>query len=1147
MGMTAVSWDGIRGTLQWLLLLLLIGTIAAVGVAVHWWTAKDALLIQAVQTKLDELLPDCTVEFSSVRLAGASHFELTDLTLRARETHVLLAEVPRVVAEFDPELLTEHRQVAVRSVSIHSPEVLMLRDPDGRWSWEGISPPLPSAVASPAVSVTDGSIRIGIVHQNDSSNVNTAPFSGRIVPVAICRGLQLSLSPQAHRRFRLSGAGNADALGPVSLQGYIDGNHGDWRITGEAGAVRIRDPLLEMAGQFSPSMRTQLAELRRGQLRRDGHSPSETAPAPLRIAALTNSHGQPVSNHDSSLRTPPPEGTEESSPSLFRADVSLTFEIGRARDEEQVDYRLAGEVEHGQISELLLPIPLYDLEGSFEVTPAKVRIRNLRAVNGESSLFVDGAAQRVGEDWRQDFQVRATRLQMDERVRVFLTPGLKAAYDALRPTGMFDLDLHFSHEPNQPPEIQLRKFTAIDMRVLCEAFQYPVEQMRGTITQRTEDFYVDLKGTASGQPVTVTGTIRQEDAYDMQLTVRSEGIPIDRKLIDAFQEQEELREVLESLRPGGLVDFDARLVRDRRTQGEFKLAIEGTVREGRVNFVGFPYELTEVSGTFSHDPFLDDLWLFEDLQGHHGDARVTGRGVFVGEDSDEEHGLALELALVRIPIDHDLQKATLVANPDLRPVWSDFGLDGMLDVERARIGWRPGDEVEVELEGIQWKEGRIMPLALPYQWDQVNGALEWDGEKLKIHSLHGMHGETYLHIDGTRPEAPAYVQSPVSDAVAWRLHLADLKIVRLNPDDELRRALPEALREAVNTVDLRKPLNLQLAIDLKGWNSDEELVTARWQCLATFQGNTLHAGVPLTDVTGRARIQQGVWNGERLFLEGSVELETVRALDMPFTNVRGPFRMEGDRLLLGTPEFGGRKTQYSAENPYAGEQLRGDLYTGRVGLDAAVYFPDSGVPLYNLDVSVQDVELAEWAADWDVQARRLMGKLNASTQLQGRGTSAVSLNGQGWVQVTPAALFELPVFTDIFAILSFRPPDNTAFNYGYGDFTIEQGVFNFSEILLVGDALSLKGRGTVGFAGPERSALNLDFYSKATNRVPFLRPLIERFGSNWVRVQVVGTVSKPQPLIQPRIGPLDEAFRGFMDAVERGQLRTAPPRPPRNP
>ena len=152
----------------------------------------------------------------------------------------------------------------------------------------------------------------------------------------------------------------------------------------------------------------------------------------------------------------------------------------------------------------------------------------------------------------------------------------------------------------------------------------------------------------------------------------------------------------------------------------------------------------------------------------------------------------------------------------------------------------------------------------------------------------------------------------------------------------------------------------------------------------------------------------------------------------------------------------------------------------------------------------------------------------------------MSLEGKGWVQIVPAALYDPPVFAQVLSLLSARPaqPGDPAFKHAYGDFEIANGQFNFSKIKLAGDSLALGGVGTVGFAGQQYGRLNLDFLTKMS-RQGFMRPLAP-LGDDMIRVQVLGTVDRPIATVQPRIKFLDELFAPFMQAPAPPPRRDVP-------
>ena len=114
-----------------------------------------------------------------------------------------------------------------------------------------------------------------------------------------------------------------------------------------------------------------------------------------------------------------------------------------------------------------------------------------------------------------------------------------------------------------------------------------------------------------------------------------------------------------------------------------------------------------------------------------------------------------------------------------------------------------------------------------------------------------------------------------------------------------------------------------------------------------------------------------------------------------------------------------------------------------------------------------------------------------------------------------------------------------AFRSAHGEFTVHDGIFDFSQIALLGDAINLAGQGSVGYAGSQQNLVALEFHSQARNRLPLFR----LFQDKWVRVKVEGDVQHPRAKIVPTI-PLDEAYKNFLRTLETGSPITPRPVPP---
>ncbi len=1108
-----------------MVVLLLIAVITAGGIAARWWAVKDDILTDHIRSHLAATLPDCNVTFEAARMIDLAHFEVTHLVVQSRRSGEVLLRVPRVVIHVDPEILKRNQRVVIRELIAHSLEVHCIRDANNHWNWEGISANPPASQVSPEWSIRNGALRVGF----------ESPIDGQTRFVNV-QGIQATFRPESNQRYEFEGLGVAEAFGSLQLSGLLDTGTGEWQLRGAAGDVRLGDSLLELAARFSPQVQEQLAILRA-----------------TNQALLTQGIGRPQPQFvsvESHVLSPPLsklQGVPAGPASLLRADLAVQFELGQVTPEAKLEYHLTGQVTHGQVSELLLPVPLYDLDGKFRISPDLLEIKDLKASNGGSTLFINGSATKVGGVWGKNFLVRATQLSLDDRVRSFLWGRAAQFFDLLSPSGTFDVSVGFTQQPGGALTWKLEDFRAIDCRALCDYFRYPVEKVQGEVKQLGSGFAVNLRGEAAGRPVQVQGTVDPfNPVNDVDLKIDTTGFPVDQNLRNAFQrpEQKAIRAALETLRLNGTSgDVHVRVVRNPETKGKVFICINGELVDGTMNYTGFPYELTHLRGRLAYNPFDRNTWIFDNLKSRHGVAEISGRAVY---DLEDQHGhLIIEMGALQIPLDFDLERATTTASPEMKTAWNDFGIKGNVDIDQMSLSWRPGTKCQVTLDGIHWTNGELTPKSLPYSWHNVAGTLRWDGERLRIHSLHGDHNGAYLLINGAIPDS-AYVHIAPSNDVAWRMFLDEktLNIRKLNPDDELKRALPPHLSSTLETLQLKNTIDLTVGLDVKGWTKFPDLMTASWSTFATFNDNQLTAGVPLSKVTGNV-VHRGSWDGRNLEMEGFGEFETLRVLEMSFQKVQGPFLVKGNRLTIGTPKLSGNEPVHSPGNPYRKEQVRANIYGGQVGIDVELSLTGNAKTTpYRVELAVNDVELGEWARAHKYE--KLMGKVNGVLQASGRGTDTKSTTGQGWIQITPAALYELPVFAQMMTILSFRPaqPGDAAFNYAYADFTIHDEVFDFGNIELVGDALNFGGRGFVGFAGAKSGSLELDFNSRANRRIPILG----QFAGGWVWVQVFGTVNNPVAKVQPTIPYLDDAFSNFRQAVESGQRQPRTPpkilRPP---
>ena len=1143
-----------RGTLVWVV--LLIGGITAGGVVLvrDYLSRVDEILSQKIDAALSERVPEWDVSFSGVHADAAGVVTLSNVSLAVRGRDAPLIEIPEIVITLDRELFAESQSIHPRHVELVRPTVYVTRRADGIWNWSELAPPPRSDAAWPAVDITSGTV---IVHCERGPGVPETAFQ--------CRSVSGRLDPSGHRQFAVTATTDVDHAGALAVTGSLNLKTFAWDLQGDIAAIDTEQGILDVAAGMSPELRDRMAAL--SDAGRNPGAPAETENDRNSIRFATGSNHpatSPVSDRPEDFDADPELTTQLALPELgVRVQMDVHFNVAQSGKGAPLDYSVDATIHDGSIVNAALPVPLYGLHGRLRASADEIVIEELAAANEESLLAISGRATRQGDTFEKDFSVKATNIVLDRRVRDYMhTDSARKMYDQISPAGRFNLDVHVIQDAAGAWDVTLNEFTAIRCSLLHEQFQYPITDIAGSIRQEDDTFHAELEGMAGDRPITLRGYFRNPGPeIELAFQVEADRVPLDERFVNALQQpaHRQVRRAMETLRLGGLADIEASLLRPPGPKQKILLRLHADVYDGVLDYERFPYRLTKFQGTIDYDPLQAPIWYFTNLRGEHDGAVLTGSATF---DRREAPGrLDLKLTALQATLDRSLYDACRTAKPELATAWHQVSPQGVIDIGNAELAWTPGGPVDIHLPKVQLTHGRLKLAALPYQWDDVTGTASWKEGVISIHSLSGYHGETYLEIVGSDSPRAAYVDPTSRGSVTWLVHLEDVRIRKLVCDDELKQALPPGLRDVVLGLDPKGPLDLDFGTELKG--VAEENVTAHWWLRVRLDGNDVFAGVQLENAVGNVEIVDGVWDGSHVTADGYVEIVSARALDMPVRNAVGPFAIDGNQITVGTPDFedpAWRKwliapvTHTPDRNRYAGRQFDiNDFYSdrnqeGRLGMQGVVHLGDDPSRIqYRMHLTLRDASLRAWARDWDIRGEKLQGAVNGEVTLTGRGTSSKGILGEGWVQISPAALYELPVFAQLFALPSFKPIRETAFSYALGDFTMHDGLFDFSAIELTGDAGDLVGRGTVEFAEELPGRLNLDFYSRADDQllggitnVPF----IGRVFNNWVQVRVDGTLDDPRVVTMP--GNPIRSVQGILEDLDTVTRPIIPPglRPP---
>jgi hypothetical protein len=242
--------------------------------------------------------------------------------------------------------------------------------------------------------------------------------------------------------------------------------------------------------------------------------------------------------------------------------------------------------------------------------------------------------------------------------------------------------------------------------------------------------------------------------------------------------------------------------------------------------------------------------------------------------------------------------------------------------------------------------------------------------------------------------------------------------------------------------------------------------------------------------------------------------------------------LAGSRLVLGSNLSPGRR---GPMDPDPARHVSAHFIEGQVFLDAVVDLGDSMHPMrYGVNMALMNGNLKRFAQLYmKTNHQKLAGMMNGTIKFTGVGNNPRTLEGNGNLVISPAALYELPVIVQVINVLSLTPPEKTAFKQAMFAFSLGGGLIRFDRIALVGDSINLLGQGTVNFDGSVR----LGFASRMGRRqfpIPFFHEVIGEMTKGAVGVEVRGTLDTPISEVRS-LPDMDDALRRLFDS--RGAQR----------
>ena len=1090
----------IRKTLKWCAVLVLLLAASAAGYGYTVWQRSNEILRQAFVDRVKEIAPEWDFHVDSAGLDRLRRIHVYNMQVFAGSQTPAIITLPEIIVTVDVDAFIERQAVVVEKITLLGPEVHLRRTASGAWNWQQLAPPKKTDRSLPEFDIQKGTLKV-YLEQPDGSSYS------RIV----ADRADLKFVPSAKRQFVFSGRTQVEQAGTLAIDGTWNVDAKAFACNGRMQDVTVGEDLLEVAAGSSQKFREALAGLQR-RLSAE-RTALESAPTQTAFNDSTQNAGSAATTAAAPVAEAPPEP-----PQLGVAGtVDVEFLFSRLQANVPPDFQMKVNLREGQIANALLPFPLYDLAGKVEWNNERVTLKEFSAKNG--NMRVDLAAEMTSREKTAGIvAVRLRDLVLDERLRRRLPEGYRKVYDQLSPTGQVDVAIDF--EKAGDGRWQQRNFVLAAKRCSCAhaKFPYRIVEVNGTMSRAGQDLNLSFEGLAGQRPIACAGVVRNlGPEAETTIDLRVDHLPLDETFRSACPPGA-LR-AIETLGLRGQANIGLRLYRPPGPGQRLQWSLESQVIDAQVVVEQFPYRMEQVGGAVRYSS-ADDVWRFDNVTAQHGPAtRVVAAGQFTR--GGERPGLRLSVALRHAELD-GLQTALRL---HIGKALDDLSPTGKLHAD-AIIDYSPGRQPVVTITKAELFDGTLVPRAFPYPLQNVRATFNYlTPGHVEIGPFTAKHEQTSLAGKAVFNFSPT----------GWELKFDNLSAESVVADEQLRAALPPDMRGVVDRLNPRGPLSIAGTLYFRGTDNHEDRVAATWDIQTKLASNALALGVDVNNASGWVTTNGTMDHLGIIRMQGMLNLDSVYVKQYQLTQVHGPFQLENRVLTLGSrdallPLNGGEKQpQIPLE-----KRVTARAIDGLVTLDAQVQLEEQ--PKYHALLTISKEELEKFARRYMASSGNIRGTVNGWIDLHGTGVSAQNVTGRGQVQISPAALYKLPVIAQILDFLRFAPPDDTAFRYAFAEFEVGRGQFQFKRIDLNGEAVSLTGYGTAQF-DPPTGRLDLEFAARLPRnqlaaQIPLVNILADEAARALVGVRVTGTTQAPnaQQMQTPPI--LAEAMRGLQNLLE---------------
>ena len=770
-----------------------------------------------------------------------------------------------------------------------------------------------------------------------------------------------------------------------------------------------------------------------------------------------------------------------------------------------VDYEADLALRGGTWDSPDLPFAINDFEVDAVLRPGSLEVDRAQGTNGRTVIRAAGVLDPSDPDHGPlDLILDVNDLEFDGRLQAKSPPELAPLWGELSPSGRFDVYLA-ARRRQAGGELDFGVTLDLNgVSITYAASPYPLKNLTGRIIFEDDRLTIEPPGLHTiigNRPARCWGTIdRPGDQAVVSLDFEIGALPIDETLMAALAP--DVRRALQGFNPQGTVRVAGAHL-DRRPpppgseeeiivfSAELDLGMPEEAGGFAFTWEGLPYPITKVRGRLS---ILPDRWEFHDLTGENGLTRIACPEGWVRQTGPDRFDAELTLSARDLLFNEQLLEALPV---EWRATWGlldprgKAALDASIRVEgnenHTRLAVRPdpGTSIRLSFTPTPAEPGgpEPPPIALPAM-EEIAGTFVYDDGLVTMEDVG-------FDFRGSPVQFRSGIVQLEPDG-RFGLGVDALRIAQFRLDAELRRLMPGVMADFARRLDESPPIP-SMRGDLRlGWSGKPgDPAWVEWEDgLVVLDGQTIRAGVPLEDINGRLAGFKGRFDGRSMSVSGRVDLDSLVIGGTQLTRVQSPIVVDADSARF--------------------DAIRGDLLDGlltgqvRIGLDAE---PDFAAAL-----AIVDADLARFTATIPGE-QSFRGLLSGQLAFDGVGSDPHSIRGQGDFRIAEGDLGDLPIALRFFKFLNTldiaAPRDKTAFDAAEVSVRIEDGLAYLNPIALSGDAISLRGSGTMDLRGQLDLRLRILYGREGRLRVPLFSDAVREAAGQIVDLRVTGPASYP--------------------------------------